>query len=157
MNPTTPTVQPWEQVDWSKPGNVIAQERGCSRAWVSANRRIHAPKTVRVCKPSPDWGSITNWGELSNAKVAAQLGNGLTIVRVADYRRKHKLPLGPRSPGTGLYLRTKKYAPRLTQRECRRRLVAVWDLLWPDRNGDPVDKDEVAEIRRLTTIPLANG
>lgn len=106
--------------------------------------------------PQPDWGRITDWHKWSNASIARELGT--TRQKVKDYRRNHGLPHGPRSPGSGLYPRTGERAPaKLPLYKCRQRLEAVWDVLWPGHEGDPVDKDEAARIKEISTIPLANG
>ena len=108
-------------------------------------------------KTLPDWGSIADWASLSNGTIAKQIG--CSLKQVAYYRRTRKLPYGPRTPGSGLHQKPRgspKKPARLPLYECRRRLEAIWDLLWPDRTGDPVDENERSSIEWLlrSNFPL---
>lgn len=133
---------PWPTVDWSQTDTAIAAALGCCHTTVAHYRGIHSPWPPRT--PIP-WRTVTGWAVKSNAAIAAELG--IPRATVESYRWKHKLPHGPRSPGTGLHRRTVK---PLTLHARAKRLEAVWACLWPD---DPMNLrrlDEVAAIKQRT-------
>ncbi len=135
---------PWSSQDWSQPNTSIAATLGCCHTSVRHYRQIHAPRPPKNATP---WHTVTDWAAKSNATIAAELG--VPRATVESYRWKHKLPHGPRSPGTGLHRQSGKPKP-LTLHAKAQRLEAVWACLWPD---DPMNLrrlDEVAAIKQQT-------
>jgi len=92
------------------------------------------------------WHLITDWAEKSNATIAAETGR--TAKQVQQYRRRRKLPIGPRSPGSGLYSRNRPPRNTMTMRVKVKRLEAVWACLWPDDPTNAQHRDEVAAINQ---------
>lgn len=90
----------------------------------------------------------TDWTGMSNAAIARQ--HGLTRKEVADFRRNHRKPAGPRSPGSGLWKRGQPTRRKYTKREKAARLDAVWALLWPEDPVNAAGRDEVEAIKRIT-------
>lgn len=129
---------PWSTIDWSRSNIAIAAHLGCSHFTAAHYRSIHAPRTV---KPRIPWETVTGWEEKSNAAIAAELG--VSRARVEAYRRKCKLPYGPRSPGTGLHCRATRKIKPLTLHARAARLDAIWAYLWPD---DPQNLRRLHEV-----------
>ena len=132
---------PWHTVDWSQPNTVIARQLGCSHTTVAQYR-----PTPPQPKPVIPWHTVTDWAAQSNATIAGVLGIHRDIVTY--HRWKNKLPVGPRSPGSG---KPRKAKPPLTTRQKAARLEALWAYLWPDNPGNPDQLDEVATLKQKTT------
>ncbi len=135
----------WSAVDWSRNNREIAQEMGCSRSTVSKRRKIYSNAAPVVKKLHPLKG-FDRWAEMSNAAICKQFKLPRYVVQ--NYRSRHRLPPGPRSPGSGLW--QKRKSPRVfTKREKAARLDAVWAFLWPTDPVNAAGRDEVEAIKNL--------
>ena len=91
------------------------------------------------------WHQVAGWAEKSNATIAREVGT--TSKYVGTYRSRHKLPQGPRSPGSGLSQRPAALRP-LSNKAKAQRLDAVWAFLWPDDPTNTRRRDEVEAIKQ---------
>lgn len=96
---------PWHTVNWDETNAVIAARLGCHLATVGKYRRIHTGTSKRAAYIK--WETVTRqeWATTSNARLAERLGTKTHVVN--GYRCRWGMPKGPRSPGSGLWKKTK--------------------------------------------------